>query len=132
MKVRNKKHIIIATPDIINPANPVDITVNINDITFIPDEVNVKSAYLNNVPASNNCYRLYSTLVQNQAGPLFLMQDTANGLKMYDLSFPITYPIQGPYRFFIRDNDDDNSILNAGASGCYFFIHLEFVEYFKE
>jgi hypothetical protein len=132
MKIRNRKHVIIRPQDIFDPNEPFDITVPIDNITFQPDEVHIKSAYLNNNPGNNNCYRLYSSLVQNQAGALFLMQDTANGLKMYDLSFPINYPIVGPYRFYIRDNDVNDSILTAGANGGYFYIHLEFIEYFKE
>jgi hypothetical protein len=127
MKIRNRKHVIIYS-DVLAQGTLVDINVDINNVTFLPDEVNIKSAYLND-NLDGSCYRMYTNMIQNTDG-FFLMQDTQNGLKMYDISHPISSPIQGRYRFYLV-NPQNQIHTSTSNNGCYFYIHLEFIEYWK-
>lgn len=128
MKIKNRKHVILNS-DILAQNDPVDVTFNINSVTFQPDEVIIKSAFLNE-SLTNNSYRVHSSLIQNAPYALFIMQDSANALKMYNISYPVNSFIRGPYRFYLIDAD--NNIKNVQAiNGLYFLIHLEFIEYDK-
>lgn len=128
MKIKNRKHVILKS-DVLAQGDPVDITVSINSVTFQPDEVIIKSAFLNE-SITNDSYRVHSSLIQNAPYAMFMMQDSANALKMYNISYPVNDYVRGYYRFYLVDAD--NNIKNVQAvNGLYFLIHLEFVEYEK-
>lgn len=132
MRIKNRKCSLYRSIAL-NAGDTFDIYVDINNITFQPDEVIIRNVFMN-ADRDNNCYLLYSTLVQNSStrdGSLCLIQDLAgDSLQSYNIRYPIHTPIQGEYRFWVRDLQGD--IFTTATNDSFLFLHLEFVEYHKD
>lgn len=127
MKIKNRKQVIVNSGKLV-AGTSFDIYYNINNITFRPDEVRINCAFMKDA-VDNNCYILHSALVNNVDG-LCLIQDSANSLQKYDITYPIHSAVQGEYRFWVQEID--GSIFACANNDAYFYVQLEFIEYHKE
>lgn len=126
MKIKNRKQVIVNS-GFLNAGSSFDIYYNINNITFQPNEVRINCAFMKDA-VDDNCYILHSALVNNVDG-LCLIQDSANSLQKYDITYPLFSAVQGEYRFWVQEITGD--IFTCANNNAYFYVQLEFIEYDK-
>ncbi len=124
MKIKNRKNVLVRA--LITAGNPQRFTFPINNVSFVPDELIVRSGMLSD---SNNGYPYYvvSNLVDNNV--LLTVQD-ARFLNSSTYYHDMNKPVNGVFSFDIVLNTT-NTVQNAIAGTDVMFM-LEFVEYEKD
>ena len=128
MKVKNRKNVIVSIDTSSSSYVNNTITKAINDVSFIPDEMIIRTIAVTNVDASNESFIITSSLVgNNMIGCCSVspsLSTTVNPQSVFNLGVPIS----GNYSFTLLNTTFGFSALNTMS----ILISIEFVEYFKD